>query len=229
MNIVYHCQWMSWPDNASLLLLRRIVMLVSLVGLSACETLRKTDTTRGGENWQTDSKQFHQAYQNERLLNQWRYSAKVGVVTAEVSEQANMVWSYDREGANVVRLFGPLGLGAIKIEFDHHGVQLSDKKGVLHRGDSAQDLLEDIVGWSIPVDALRYWLFSLPSPNKAYDYLLGEQGEVVALRQLGWRVDYLDYRSYFDDSHSLARKITASKQVSPNQRVKVTLITRRWN
>ena len=202
----------------------------ALLLLSACHTIPKQGETIDRDGWISDSAFFNKAYEQHQALTQWQYRAKVGVVTLDESQQANMVWVYDDSNANTVRLFGPLGVGAIKIEFDEQGVVLSDRKGELHRGDSAQHLLESIVGWSIPVDALQYWLFSLPLPNQeqAYRYQVDDAQNVVKLQQLGWTINYDDYRTYFNEGWPLARKVIATKQVTPEQTVTVKLITKSW-
>jgi len=203
-----------------------VIWLIAM--LSACQTPPKQKAPESGQAWQTKSSVFKQAYQDHVNLTQWRYSAKVGVVTNEGAEQANMIWSFDDQGNNVVRLFGPLGLGAVRIEFNDQTVVLSDRKGVLHQGDNAQQLLEEIVGLSIPIDALHYWLFSLPLPQEKYDYLLDEQQQLGVLRQLGWVIKYSSYRDYPQVNKYLARKIVATKQVTPDQTVSVTLIAKTW-
>jgi len=212
-----------------LIFLKWVSVFALLFLLSACHTVPKQGETSDHEGWESDSAFFYEGYKQHQALTQWQYRAKVGVVTPDESQQANMVWVYDNN-ANTVRLFGPLGVGAIKIEFDEHGVVLSDRKGELHRGDSAQYLLESIVGWSIPVDALQYWLFSLPLPNleQAYRYQVDDAQNVVKLQQLGWTIEYEDYKTYFNDGWPLARKVIATKQVAPEQTVTVKLITKSW-
>jgi len=199
--------------------------------LTACGLIPKKNTGTQSEKWLTNPQVFKQAYQNHSLKHQWRYSAKVGVVTPNESNQANMVWLFDdnvHSVNNTVRLFGPLGIGSIKIEFDDRSVQLSDKNGVLHQGNSAEELLRRIVGWPIPVDALQYWLFSLPQPKQRYAYKLNDEGQLSALQQYGWEINYSGYREYYKGEAPMARKIVATKQVSQDQNVKVTLITKSW-
>jgi len=199
--------------------------------LVACQTPSKTIQTEDGETWLTNPSVFAQATLKHAQLTQWRYSAKVGVVTPDSSDQANMVWLYDEsdvDSKNNIRLYGPLGIGAIRIEFDERGVQLSDKKGVIHQGSNAEQLLRQIVGWSIPVDALQFWLFSLPQPEQTFKYQLDEQKQLKVLSQFGWRIEYSSYRDYIPGHGQLARKVVATKQVTPQQSVKVTLIAKSW-
>ena len=174
--------------------LKHSLVAVLVLLLVACETTPTKQDNAPREAWLTDSAFFQASYASHANLAAWRYSAKVGVVAPDGAEQANMIWVFERPTSNVVRLFGPLGLGAIKIEFDEQGVTLSDRKGLLHKGHNAQQLLEDIVGLSIPVDALHYWLFSLPLPNAAYDYRLDQESQLGVLRQLGWVINYSNYR-----------------------------------
>jgi len=206
---------------------RWLTALLALI-LVGCQMVPDSGSNQQDNDWQSSKVFFQQAYQKHADLQQWRYSAKVGVTTPESKEQANLVWTFDPQKNNIVRLYGPLGIGAIKIEFNDQQVTLSDRKGVLHRGDNAQRLLERIVGWTIPVDALHYWVFSLPMPSQRYEYKLDEQGQLSALRQLGWEIDYSSYREYKGGHTPFARKVIAKKQVSDEQTVAVTLVTRGW-
>lgn len=180
--------------------------------------------------WYTDGQRFEQ----ERVkaeLPLWRYDAKLGIRTPEVSEQATMIWQY-RDQANKVRLFGPLGAGAVEVEFDAFGVQLSDNKGVIYTGDSAEQLLYEIVGWPIPVEALSHWLFVLPQPGAPFRYQLNDADQVSLIEQLGWQISYADYRDYGMENEPLLlpRKLTALKRLgaADDQVVKVRLITQGW-
>jgi len=142
-----------------------------------------------------------------------------------VREAANLVWRYDDQ-ANNVRLFGPLGLGAILLHFDQYGVELSDNQGILHRGDSAEALLTEIVGWPIPIDALSRWLFVLPMTDSVYRYQVDADNHIAVLQQLGWEIEYSAYKTYLDKV--LPRKIVATKPLANGQEVVVKLISKNW-
>lgn len=207
---------------------KRLLLLLAVIMLAGCHSVPKVGPSLPNGDWKTDQLFFQKTYLNHADLKHWRYSAKVGVSTPEAKEYANMIWAFAPEKNNTVRLYGPLGIGAIKIEFDDQQVTLSDRKGVLHQGYSAERLLERIVGWTIPVDALRYWMFSLPMPNRQYEYQLNESDQLSSLRQFGWEIDYSNYRDYNSGYAPFARKIIAKKQVTDEQTVIVTLVTRAW-
>ena len=65
-------------------------------------------------------------------------------------------------------------------------------------------------------------------PNAAYDYRLDQESQLGVLRQLGWVINYSNYRDYDQGEKHLARKIVATKKVSENETVTVTLITKSW-
>ena len=207
------------------------LLCVCLLGLSlaSCHTTMPAEGLSAPDVvWQTDKGYFEHPDRDLSQLQKWRYSAKIGLTTGQRSEQVNLVWHY-RDQSNEVTLYGPLGAGAVKLHFDQYGVELSDNKGSLHRGKSAELLLSDIVGWPLPIDALSYWLFVMPAPNGAFQYALDKQGQVASLRQLGWQINFRDYRAY--GAQMLPRKLTATKYVGkkPGELVKVKLITKGWS
>jgi outer membrane lipoprotein LolB len=213
---------------------RSLITVLALCYLSACQTLpgsskpqqSPSNTIIEGE-WLRDSAFFKVSLNEYALRNSWQISGKVGVKTPEINESANINWSFSDQ-SNQVRMFGPLGAGAIKLDFDRYGVQLSDSKGVLHSGHSAEQLLTNIVGWPIPIEALSYWLFALPNPNHVFEYKLNPQGQLRSLQQLGWRIDYSGYKSTGANQADLPRKLTAVKRLNENQEITVKVITRSW-
>ncbi len=221
--------------------MQRNLLLIAMCFLAACQSVPPVTDPALEKGWSRDVNNFMQAHQSAYQMREglidWRYSAKVGISTPEAREQANLVWQF-ADQANQVRLFGPLGVGAIKIDFDQYGVVLSDSRRVLHRGDSAEALMKEIVGWPIPIDALSYWLFALPLPDKAFQYQDNESGALRKLRQLGWEIEYTAYKQYvLNESQSpieerrqeyLPSKIIASKEDENGGLVVVKLITKGW-
>ena len=209
----------------------RKLLSICLLGLSlaSCQTTMQSAVLSTSDvAWRTDQSYFVRRGLDLSQLPQWRYSAKIGLTAGQRSEQANLLWNF-RDQSNEVNLYGPLGAGAVKLHFDEYGVELSDNKGFLHRGKSAEQLLSEIVGWPLPIDALSYWLFVTPAPGAAFQYVLDQQGQVVSLRQLGWQINFQDYRAYGEQM--LPRKLTATKRVGkyPGELVKVKLITKGWS
>ncbi len=209
-----------------LIILRLGLYSIIIIWLSACQHHKVDDTVQQTE-WKSDIGYFNarQSTLKDNLLY-WRYSAKVGVTTDSVREQANMVWQHQYL-ANNIRLYGPLGAGQVQLEFDQQNAKLSDNKGIVHQGSDAEALLQDIIGWPVPISALSYWLFVLPEPNAVFEYALDDMGNVSQIRQLGWNISFFDYRDY--QGITLPRKITATRNGFANSsQVRVKLITKQW-
>ena len=205
----------AYLERLTVKLCRLLVAVVLFSWLAACQTQIQAPSAEAKVNWLSSADFFAERQQFVRSLNTWQYSAKIGLSAPKLNEQANLIWAFSDQ-ANGVRLFGPLGVGAIKLEFDKYGVVLSDNKGLLHRGKSAEQLLTRIVGWPIPIDALSSWMFVLPAEGAAYRYALDENRQLERLEQLGWLIQYSDYRDY--QGHLMPRKIVASKKILPSKK-----------
>jgi len=172
--------------------------------LSACQSLPQPTETDSKVNWLNSADFFEQRSRQAQQQVAWRYSAKVGISAPELREQANLVWTY-RDQANDVRLFGPLGIGAVKLQFDEFG---------------------------IPIEALRSWIFVLPDNGSAFRYQLDENQQVMVLEQLGWSIEYSSYREYggrLMPRKIVARKILPRQNAAPNaEQIVVKLITKNW-
>lgn len=223
--------------------IKYIAVFLLLLGISACQTTQYGSESHAplepplSGQWYNDLAPFKSQLAEHKQRSNWQYRAKVGVITPDLREQVNLVWQFD-EQLNRIKLFGPLGVGAVKLEFDQNGATLHDNKGRVYQGRTADAVLEQVTGWPIPVDALGYWLFALPMPDRRFEYQLNNTSQISHLKQLGWEIRYSDYRDYAiaNPSESIepatqtwqARKITAIKRVSPTQQVTVKLITKAW-
>lgn len=208
------------------------VLAVSLL-LSACPSVHHEQVVRDG--WQTDPSVFAERFDWHKGVKAWKLTAKIGISTPEIKESANLVWQVNGD-SNVMRLFGPLGVGSIRIEFDQSGVTLVDSKGRTHKGQSAESLLTRITGWPIPVDALRYWLFVVPAPDSAFQYAVADESladsPVVSIDQRGWQIDYSKFQAASTYKPELPRKIVAIKTAllgDVEQTAKVRLIVKSWS
>ena len=231
-------------------------LLMCVLLLSACQTTLQTTgksppVVSGASEWLQSDAYFELKRAQFDLLNGWQYTAKIGISTPTVSEVANIVWNFkarlevssgvdlevgsevdSKAQSNDVRLFGPLGIGAVSLQFNAESVMLLDNAGVKHFGNNAQELLTEIVGWPIPIDSLRMWLFALPNPDAVFRYKLDSSGnDVIALEQAGWQINYSAYRLYGEAGTStrLPRKITATKILPDGTKLVVKLITKSWS
>lgn len=205
--------------------------LAILLLLAGCQTVPlSSDGAASGDindDWLSDPAPFSAQDLRGEGMHKWAYNAKVGLLINGESDQANLAWEYSDQ-SNQIRLFGPLGAGAVKLEFDDYGAVLTDSKGRQYRGASAAQLLTELVGWPLPVNAMQYWLFAHPAQGSAFRYQLDDNEDLAALQQLGWKIEFKDWRDY--DGRRLPRRLTATKTFADPELgdVRVKVVTKDW-
>lgn len=124
-------------------------------------------------------------------LERFTVHGRVAVATAEGGFSASMYWEQD--GARYrLRLSGPFGRGAVEVAGAPGCVELRTDEEVLTAAD-ARELLERTLGWSLPVEGLRYWARGIPDPDAPVERLELEHGRLSRLEQSGWRVEVRGY------------------------------------
>lgn len=125
-------------------------------------------------------------------LEQWRAEGRLVVRAPEGGGQAHFTWREHGADGFSLRLGGPWGQGAARLDGRGDQVLLLAADGRRFVGPDARELLVSVYGWDIPVAALRRWLIGLPSDGA--DYRLDRFGRVASLQWRDWSLDYRRYR-----------------------------------
>jgi len=159
-------------------------------------------------------------------IEQWALNGKLGIAAQDprgksLRQSANINWQQDREGYSI-HLSGPLGQGSTQIKSDSGGVTLKQAGQADIHAASANELLLNTLGYTLPLDALYYWARGIPSPVAPPELeQRSVSGDLSQLKQLGWQLDYSPFQ---DVMHwQLPRKIIASKGST-----RITLIIKKW-
>jgi outer membrane lipoprotein LolB len=86
-----------------------------------------------------------------------------------------------------------LGLGSAQLVGTPEQVQIRSKGGTLISQNPEADL-QQIAGFSLPIEPLRYWVLALPHPDHDYHVEADAEGRTLKLWQDGWQVEYLEYQ-----------------------------------
>lgn len=119
----------------------------------------------------------------------WQLSGKLGLRGPQLAESAYLNWRQCGEVYDM-RISGPLGQTVARI--DGNGAQLTvrlDGQAPVTTAEPEQ-LLQNQLGWSVPLRALRYWVRAEQAPGSQAE-LEGPAGQPTGLQQLGWQVRYL--------------------------------------
>ncbi len=153
-------------------------------------------------------------------LTNWQTRGRVGVIASDEGWSASFNWR-QQQADYWIRISGPFGRSIVELVGNPRFVMLNEggKKALVAR--SADVLLEQRTGWTLPVDGLRYWIVGLPAPNLPERHTVDSQGHLSSLNQSGWLIEYKSYQQV--DSYRLPRKLQMV-----NGDVRVKLIARDW-
>lgn len=123
-------------------------------------------------------------------LTAWDLIARVGLRTPEEATSANLDWRQTPFHYRLL-LTGPFGSGRSTLEGREGRVSLTTPEGRFE-AESPEALLQEQLGWSLPVSALDHWVRGLPAAGP-HDLEQDERGYPRRLHQAGWAIDYRDW------------------------------------
>ena len=116
---------------------------------------------------------------------------------------------------------GPLGRGATRIQGDRQQTTLEIAGRAPVTADSAEQLVEEQIGWRLPVDHLLWWVRGLPAPDSPSNLQLDSSSRLGRLSQSGWTVEYSRYQEV--DGVELPQRL----QISGHDLL-LTLVVTEW-
>jgi len=166
-------------------------LLLSILVLSACVTVEKHQLPPGSEISKQAAWEAHRA--NVEILKSWKLKGRVAGKSNDEGFRAGVQWE-QLQNDFTIDLHGPLGRKVAVISNEQSTVQLKTSKGKTYQADSAEELMQKLFGYSLPVNGLRHWLLGIPDPNQTYGSLeLDDQGHLTKLNQAGWLIEYKRY------------------------------------
>ena len=176
-----------------------------------------------GERDVADPDLTWQAHAGE--LSRLRNWSLVGTLAVRSSggdaSRVTLRWRQTRD-SYLVRFIGPLGVGLFEVEGSAGEVEARFSDGRSASAASPEVLLEREIGWSVPLQGLRYWVVGAPAPGgPAPELEIDDHGRLARLGQAGWTVVYERYDDL--DGLALPKRIRFS-----NDAVDATVVVRRW-
>ncbi|MDX1488797.1 MAG: lipoprotein insertase outer membrane protein LolB [Acidiferrobacterales bacterium] len=167
-------------------------------------------------------------------LDHWQIRGRMSARTPDEGWTASMLWVRQND-RHAIDLWGPLGRGHMRLSQDPSGAQLRDARNNTYWARDGKQLLFDITGWWLPLDSLNYWVLGMPVPAAPNVQTLDELGRLKRLRQLGWDIDFQQYRRHGDyDLPSklfIRRRLNAAEVSNPDVdrlTLEVRLVIERW-
>ncbi len=103
---------------------------------------------------------------------------------------------WQRDGRrDAVDLYGPTGSLVAKIRRTPERATLDAADGKHYEAADAATLSQDVLGWELPLEPLRWWVFGLPAPTLAEAVVEpGPDGRASRITQGEWRVRLRDWQ-----------------------------------
>lgn len=164
-------EWLGWAMVAVL--------------LNACTGLKtKTDEIANPDAFNARS---------ERLsaLTQWQLAGRVSLDDGEDGGSGKLKWVVNPDSSQL-DFFAAMGRGAWHLEMSDDLVTMTDAQGV-HTAPDVQTLLQQQLGWPVPVEALQYWARGLYAPGPVQHSKIDSQGLLTDLQQFGWQIEFNRY------------------------------------
>lgn len=194
---------------------RFLAPLLALL-LAGCAGLGPRESVEGPG----DTGSWREHREHTSAIDGWQISGKLGIQAPQESGSGTLFW-LQRQGYFDIRLAGPLGRGATRLTGRPDAVTLEVAGQGRFQADSPEALLEQQLGWRLPVSHLLWWVRGLPAPDSRSRLRLDDSSRLARLEQDGWTVDYLAYGSH--DGYVLPERLRLR-----GHDLQLTLVIKDW-
>jgi outer membrane lipoprotein LolB len=156
-------------------------------------------------------------------MTQWNLYARAVLRLRGEAYNISIQWQRETDDQFEMLLEAPFGQGVLQIDAVGPGrYRLRLPDGRLVTNSSVEALLDEVVGWSLPIGGLDYWVRGVPDPRSVSSHRLDSEGRARYILQDGWDITYIDY---FEDSRrpALPRRLSLA-----NDQLTLKLAIERW-
>lgn len=193
------------------------ILLIVFFGLTSCASLSQKPQTLEAPK---QSSTWENRVATLSAIEDWNLKGALAARNNRDAFSAN--WQWHQNQANyTLALFGPLGSGSLQLTGSPHMVLLETSDGKKLTATSPETLLEQQLGWRLPVSSLYYWVRGLPVPGIPSQKQLDSSNRLTTLLQQGWRIEYSRYTS-------INHLDLPSKMLLNNAALNVKIIINQW-
>ncbi|MDO8988308.1 MAG: lipoprotein insertase outer membrane protein LolB [Sideroxyarcus sp.] len=134
------------------------------------------------------------------------FNGRVAVKQGEQRDNAGVRWVHSAAQDEIL-LLAPLGQTVARIRRDDGEVTL-ESSGKHYAAQDMETLMQEVLGWQLPLSGLRHWVTALPAPEGEFSIERDANGQVSLLRQQGWEIAYSRYAAATADALPLKLKLS---------------------
>ncbi len=197
-------------------MMQRVFLLAGILLLGACQSFSARDSIDGSGSpalWQQHRQQVSQ-------LDGWDINGKLAMRSQAQSGSGVLFW-LQRQDYFDIRVTGPLGQGSTRLTGRPGQIRLTTPQLDLE-APTAEQLMQEQLGWSLPVNNLLWWVRGLPAPDSQYHLQLNGDSLARQLQQDGWQLEFVRYQSLADGTQ-LPERIQLQ-----GPHLQLTLLIKQW-
>jgi len=147
----------------------------------------------------------------------WGFVGKISLDDGEQGGSGKLRWDVQADHSEL-DFHGAMGRGAWNLTIEPGRAVLREANGMEQTAADVNEVVQDRIGWLLPVDALQWWVRGLAAPGAIDDEQFDSSGLLISLHQFGWIVDFSRYDSR--DDLALPIRLNATQD---NYRVKLAI------
>ena len=123
------------------------------------------------------------------LIPAYAVSGKAVIRSPQGGQRLNFRWQ-QAQGEYRISVWGALGVGRVQLSGTEQALSVSgDIRGPV-TGPAAQ-MMEQYLGWSVPLEAMNSWLRGQPANTLAQDLIAtDDRGRVTSVKQAAWQIEF---------------------------------------
>lgn len=125
-------------------------------------------------------------------------NGRVAITYQGKRQSAGLRWTHHARSDELL-LLAPLGQTAARVYRDA-GSAVLDEGGRHYQAGDAESLMQQVLGWHLPLGGLHQWILALPAHDSPAEVERDAKGQISVLHQAGWEVRYLGYADSTPDS-----------------------------
>jgi outer membrane lipoprotein LolB len=140
-------------------------------------------------------------------FSEWGLAGRISLDDGDEGGSGKLSWSVVQDIAEL-NFHAAMGRGAWNLKIGPALAVLTEANGEMQSAASVNALIQQRIGWPIPVDALQWWVRGLSAPGATDRRVIDSEGLLVHLDQFGWSVEF----SRYGDSSGIAmpKKLNAT-------------------
>jgi outer membrane lipoprotein LolB len=192
----------------------RIFTALLFICLSGC-AMFQTPTAPVGQpmSWQTRAAKLQQ-------IQAWQAHGSISIQHEDKTDLASMQWQQHQNHYQFT-LFGPLGFGHVEIKGEPGLITLTQSNKPPVSATTPELLMQNQLGWQIPISYLYYWARGLPAPGIPAQKTFDAYHHLTKLKQANWEIEYSQYMTV--NQVDLPRKMQLL-----NEKLKVKWVVKKW-